>query len=199
MSEGWEDEPRDKGGQWTAGGAAGAGPQQHDNASANAHDVAAKMKDHGVPAQWGEKRMDNVREAERVAKAQGYETAVYRDSKSRNAAMYSQGKIHINASSGWWKDPVGVAAHNAKVGHLSSDDPSHVLNHEIGHAIYDPPDNFMNQMHERELIKQHVSKYAAMNPKEFVSEVHAGTKAGKKYNEQIMRMFHNYARPRTSR
>lgn len=195
--EGWEDEPRDDHGRWTEGGS--AGPSQHPNASADAHGVNEKMKETGVPNQWGTNRNANVREAEKIAKAQGYETSVYRKPGSLNAAVYSDGKIHINASHGYWKDPVGVAAHNEKIGHLSTGNPEGIIHHEIGHALYDPPDNFMNQMRERELITKHVSKYAARNPKEFVSEVHAGTKAGKKYDENIMRMFHNYARPRTHR
>lgn len=185
-----------KNGEFSSGGGTG-GPQQHANASANAHDVHEALSHSPLSPQWGKNGAANAREAARVTQAMGYEAEVYRNSKSNFIAAYSQGKVKINASNKYWKDPVA----NAKrlEGQLSSGSPEHIIHHEIGHAMYDPPDNFHNQMGERELIGQHVSKYAQMNPKEFVSEVHAGIKAGKQYPDKIMQMFHVYARPRVER
>jgi hypothetical protein len=61
--------------------------------------------------------------------------------------------------------------------------------------MYNAPDNFMGGP-DQATARSQVSKYAAMNPKEFVSEVHAGMKAGKSYSHDVMRMFSQYARVR---
>jgi hypothetical protein len=193
---GWEDEQRDDKGQWTAGG--GAGPQQHANASADARAVHEAMKADTLPPKWGTNGAANVREAARLVGQQGQPVEIYRNAKSNYVAAYANGKVNLNASKSYWKDPVGNAKRLHEKGIMSSPSPEHVIHHEIGHALYDAPDNFMSN-HEREAIGKHVSTYARMNPKEFVSEVHAGMKAGKQYPEHIMRLFHNYARPRTSR
>ena len=85
-----------------------------------------------------------------------------------------------------WK--AGNKKHNVKgkmrgqKGYLSSDSAEHTIHHEIGHALYDPPDNFMAQVHQ-DLAREKVSRYAAMNPKEFVSEVYAGMQAGREFSE----------------
>lgn len=193
---GYEDEPRDGRGRWTDGGGA---PSQHPNASVSAHAVHDQMKKDVLPARWSSNSAQNVREAERVIRENGFEANVYRNAKSGFIASYSpsQRNISINASKSYWKDPVGNAKKYGDSGQLSSSHPDHILHHEMGHAIYDPPDNFMSN-HERDHIGAHVSKYATTNPKEFVSEVHAGMKAGKQYDEKIMFLFHRYARPRTN-
>ena len=41
-------------------------------------------------------------------------------------------------------------------GYLSSDSAEHTIYQEIGHALYDPPDNFMAQVHQ-DLAREKVS------------------------------------------
>jgi hypothetical protein len=142
---------------------------------------------------WGKNKTTNLEQAQRIAKALGHNTTVYSNPKNTGPAYYFQGGIHFNAAHKYWRDPVGTMQ---KASNLSSSSPEHVIHHEIGHAIYDAPDNFMNVHHEQTIARTHVSKYAAMNPKEFVSEVHAGTKAGKEYPAEVMQIFNRYARPR---
>lgn len=146
---------------------------------------------------WSKSVKQNVEVARQIAQAHGYDVKTYRNPKSSYAAavhIHESGKIGIslNMSKPYWRDPVGVMQ---RATNLSSNSPEHVIHHEIGHMLYDPPDNFHTLFHQ-DIARAHVSKYAAMNPKEFVSEVHAGMKAGKSYPEHVMTAFRQYARPR---
>lgn len=149
------------------------------------------------PPEWGKSPIANAREAARFISQSGFPSEIYRKAGSPVAAIYSNtdSKIHVNVSNPFWKDPVGVMARNAASGHLASDSPTHILDHEMGHAIYSAPDNFHTLAHQ-DMARQQVSKYAATNPKEFVSEVHAGMKGGKTYSPEVMSAFSAYARPR---
>lgn len=148
-----------------------------------------------VPTQlvWGKNKKTNLALAEQIAAREGHKVTIYSNPKNNGAAYYFQGGIHLNAAHKLWRDPVGTMQRQIN---LSSNSPEHTVHHEIGHALYDPPDNFMNVIHEQNTARAHVSKYAAMNPKEFVSEVHAGMKAGKTYPAEVMQIFNRYARPR---
>jgi hypothetical protein len=178
-------------------GDGGGGSRQHPDAAANAHDVQASLAS-SVPGgpKWGTNGAANTRMAQAYIESQGIKAEVYRNAKSSYMASYSPSmdKISINASNSFWKDPAGNTQRLADKGILSSGDANHALNHEIAHAIYDPPDNFMTLSHQ-EAARSEVSKYAAGNPKEFVSEVYAGMKAGKVYSPEINRMFQQYAKP----
>ena len=116
-----------------------------------------------------------------------------RKTDSRFAAIGSKTNgILVNPRCGYWKDPVAAAQLNFKVGHLSTDHPLGVLLHEIAHIIYDAPDNWFADLHKE--VAKRVSKYAASNPKEFVSEVYAGINTGKKYDDEVMKFYNMYAR-----
>ena len=146
---------------------------------------------------WGKSVKANVEAARQIAQAHGLDVQTYRNPKSSYVAAYHRyesGKsgISLNISKPFWRDPVGVMS---RATNLSSNSPEHVIHHEIGHVLYDPPDNFMTLSHQ-DLAREHVSKYAATNPKEFVSEVHAGMKVGKTFPEHVMTAFRQYARPR---
>src|SRR5665647_851557 len=146
--------------------------------------------------QFGKSPIANAREAARYINESGFPAEIYREAGSTVAAIYSNTdhKIYVNVSNRFWKDPVGSMVHNNATGHLSSDSPTHILDHEMAHAMYDAPNNFFGL--EQGMARSQVSRYAAMNPKEFVSEVHAGMKAGKSYSLDVMRAFTRYAQPR---
>lgn len=155
-----------------------------------------KLRDLLESSSFGLKKKQNVSTAIQAAKDMGHEAKEWVPlQKSPNAAMYSQGAIHINRNHKFWSDPVGNMKIQKAKGHLSSDHPMHLIHHEEGHALYDPPDNFHNQSH-REFARQHVSHYAGSNPKEFVSEVHAGMKGGANYSPEVMKVFSIYANKR---
>src|ERR1022692_582126 len=91
----------------------------------------------GRAPQWGTNKAANVREALRVVQQSGYPAELWRKPGSKTLAIYSNtdGKIYVNASNKFWKDPVGNMVKQGSGGHLSSTSPEHILNHEIGHAI----------------------------------------------------------------
>lgn len=149
--------------------------------------------------EFGKNKKANLDMAKAYLEQLGYKAEIYTGkSQSRSAAVWSHGVIYLYQSSKVWSDPVGAMKEQADHKFLASADPVHILHHEIGHELYDAPSNFMNNA-ERDIITQHVSKYAAMNPKEFVSEVHAAMAAGKTYPPEIMHLFKRYAVPRGSR
>jgi len=145
-----------------------------------------------VTLKWGKNKQQNLQTAQRLAESLGHKAEIVK-SVGDGVAYYNAGRgISLNANAKFWNDPVGSASRSTN---LSSQLPEHVIHHEIGHALYDPPSNFMTLSHQ-DLARTHVSKYASMNPKEFVSEVHAGMKSGKSYPEPVMAVFRQYARPR---
>lgn len=150
------------------------------------------------PPQFGKNAAENLREAARYVEQSGHPVEVYRNPKSNMIAAWANDKINLNASNSFWKDPVGNMQRFGGSGQLSSSAPDHTLHHEMGHAIYEPPDNFFPLGHQ-DMARSQVSKYAARNPKEFVSEVHAGMKAGKSYSPEVMQAFNQYAQKRGHR
>lgn len=145
-----------------------------------------------VGLQWSKNKAQNLANAQRLSASLGHPAEIVK-SVGSGAAYYNEGRgISLNANAKFWRDPVGSMQ---RATNLSSDAPEHVIHHEIGHALYDAPNNFMSLGHQ-DLARDKVSKYAAMNPKEFVSEVHAGTKAGKTYPADVMQMFKVYAKAR---
>ena len=99
------------------------------------------------------------------------------------AAYYSQGKISINEKHPYWRKPGDYQ--------MSIEE---IVYHEIGHMIYNAPDNFFSLEHQD--IARLVSKYAGRNPKEFVSETYARIKIGKKFPDKVMNLYRMYARTR---
>jgi hypothetical protein len=144
-----------------------------------------------VGLQWSKNKQKNLETAQRLSASLGHPAEIVKSTGS-GAAYYNAGRgISLNANAKFWRDPVG---NMQRATNMSSALPEHVIHHEIGHALYDPPNNFMTLGHQD--MAREVSKYAAMNPKEFVSEVHAGTQAGKTFPDHVMSMFKVYARPR---
>lgn len=146
---------------------------------------------------WQAKKKNADVAAGRVAAA-GHESSVYSNPKSGVVAIYSNtdGKIHINSSHKFWSDPEGNMKKMGPEGtkYFSSSDPAHVINHEMGHAAYNnTPDNWMTLSHQD--AAEEVSRYARMNPKEFVAETVAGRKAGRVFSPKVDQMFNQYARP----
>jgi hypothetical protein len=174
--------PRDDDGKFSESGGGGSGSKTEASGGG------------GYSPKWGTSKKGNVQEAEKLVKSLGYPTQSYSNPKANGAAYYSDGKIHINAAHKFWSNPVAKMKEQGK--YLSSDHPNHVVVHEIGHALYDPPDNFMALKHQ-DIAREQVSKYAAMNPKEFVSEVYAGRQAGKSYSDEVNTMFKVYAKKRS--
>lgn len=116
-----------------------------------------------------------------------------RPTDSRFAAIGSATNgILINPRSPYWKDPVASAKHNHEVGHFSTDHPLHAAIHEISHTIHEVPRHWGAE--QQKAVAAKVGKYAATNPSEFVAETFAGLHVGKRYDEDVMRLYNLYAR-----
>jgi hypothetical protein len=107
--------------------------------------------------------------------------------------------IYLNHRSAHWKDPAASQQKMGQSGWMSSEDPDHVINHEIGHfkSTADTGKNVVDNrsQSEKEYAARQVSQYAAFSGDEFVSEVYAGLKAGKKYDLLVMADYHRLGGP----
>jgi hypothetical protein len=77
-------------------------------------------------------------------------------------------------------------------GFLSSDDPMHVVNHEMGHVFHSrtlPKLIGRKFRAEDAKIAGRVSRYAQQQPAEFVAETFAGMAAGKTYDKDVMELY----------
>ena len=93
----------------------------------------------------------------------------------------------------------------------SSPELNHTITHEIGHAMHDKLMRERNKMDlyeyrensrfvgagssYRTKIAERVSEYATMEPIEFVAEVFAGIRYGKKYDKEVMDLYDHYEGP----
>lgn len=151
-----------------------------------------------------------VERAAAIARAAGVETEVItldRSAEMIGASMAPQVpaffssktlKIYISAEQKLWADPAASMAKSYASRWFSSPDPDHIVHHELGHALhlrhageaaYERVKKLRFTEKNRELVAAHVSRYGAEKPIEFVAEVYAGLKAGKSYNEDVMRLY----------
>jgi hypothetical protein len=148
--------------------------------------------------QWGLSPKQNILEMKRAIEENfGVPVELYRDPKSRSLSVYKDGKIHLNQSARYWKDPAKNSALNHRMGILSTPSPMGIVYHEIARHKYDADDNFWQLAHQS-TARKNVSKYAAMNPKKFISEVYAGIMTGIHYDDNVMRLFDFYAKNRAA-
>jgi hypothetical protein len=173
--------------------------------------VEAKAKEEAKPKPAPEQPLsDNpmIARAQRIGNGEGVQTLVvdneeqarklWGDKVDNLAAQYYPGNdtIVINARSKYWDPGEVEAAH--KRGWLSSDDPNHIINHELGHRAHrqaigperwDQQNTKSTEGPGKTRIEKEVSQYAAVNRAEFVAEVYAGMKSGKTYDPKIMEQF----------
>lgn|SRR3990167_8890097 len=145
---------------------------------------------------FGTNKSDNVKLAVSKAEKLGMDVTTSSITKipKDEVAIYNNatGEVFINTRADYWNDPARYANENYENGWLSSSNPMHPIYHEQGHALFNPSPNWNGGKD----IAAKVSKYATVNPREFVSEVYAGLKAGKKYPADVMRFYNQYAKNR---
>jgi hypothetical protein len=189
----WEEEEHPRGDDGKFGSGAGAG---------NTTKVQTKKSDlekKDSPA-FGTNKKQNVEIAKKLIADEGFiattENPSGRKIDKSIPAIYNNvtGQVYINPNGRFWKDPVNSAKTAFDSGRLSTESPMGIIYHEVAHGKFKVQDNFMSWEHQQSAGK--VSDYAKRNAKEFVSEVYAGIKTGKKYDPEIMTMFKVYAQPR---
>lgn len=145
----------------------------------------------GPSYSWTTNKSENARILAGIAEKEGYKVEIQAFGAGNSSiAMAANGKIYINKTSKLLNDPVKNMDAQYKSGWLSTNKPEGIIHHEIAHLKYTQRDNFFTNTHRD--IAEKVSKYARRNPKEFVSETYAGLKTGKKYSDEVMRLFKQY-------
>lgn len=118
---------------------------------------------------------------------------------------YSYGTIYLNPYYNW-ANIDKESKINYQNGITSSDNPKHNIYHEIGHVLHRKnglfnftklkTDIYNFSLEEKQLIFQNVGAYATSNPHEFVAEVFAGKMDGKKYNDEINKLYNKFKGPK---
>lgn len=140
---------------------------------------------------WTTNKSENARILAGIAEKEGYKVEIQAFGAGNSSiAMASNGKIYINKASKLLADPLKNMDAQYKSGWLSTNKPEGIIHHEIAHLKFKQRDNFFTNTHRD--IASKVSRYATRNPKEFVSETYAGLKTGKKYSDEVMRLFKQY-------
>lgn len=80
-------------------------------------------------------------------------------------------------------------------GESSTDDPLHIIRHELAHVAQAkagmlPGKEFDDEEHRK--LAMTVSQRAAASPSELVAEVYAGRLAGKQYTDEVMQLYAHY-------
>lgn len=146
----------------------------------------------GQTITWTKSQKVNAQLAAQALVTAGFKAMTENPSGSKVSSKFAAigsptNGILVNPRSPYWKDPVGNARFQFSSGHLSTDNPMGILLHEIAHTIFDVTPNWLSEK-QKEIAKQ-VSRYAGVNPREFVSEVFAGIHTGKTYGEDVMRLY----------
>ena len=145
-----------------------------------------------ISYKWTSNKSQNAKIMASIAEKEGYKVEIQPFGAGRNEiAMASNGKIYINKTSKFLADPENNMKAQYKSKWLSTDNPEGIVYHEIAHLKFKQRDNFFTNTH-REIVEK-VSRYSRRNPKEFVSEVYAGIKTGKKYDKDVMGLFKMYS------
>lgn len=108
------------------------------------------------------------------------------------------GDIYFNPAATLFKDVQKTMTESFNRGWFSSDRADHVVHHEVAHFLHNH--KLKNEIYQFfketpltdkqiSLIIQEVSEYATYNPLEFVAETYAGLRAGRKYSDEIMRLY----------
>lgn len=153
----------------------------------------------GKEIQWTASKKKNAQLAADALNEHGFNASTENPSGNKTPKRFAAigsptNGILVNPSSDYWSDPVAMAKANYESGHLSTDHPMGVLLHEIGHTVFEPYGHWLTDSQKH--IAGQVGRYAASNPKEFVSEVYAGTNTGKTYSPEVMNLFKATAKPK---
>ena len=114
--------------------------------------------------------------------------------------------IRINERQRYWKDPRAAMDRSGISGSrwFSSDDIDHIIHHEVGHAKhleragidrYNEVKARKFTWAEKKVIEQHVSRYGATKPIEFVAEMYAGLVSGREYNIEVSLLYLSFGGP----
>lgn len=136
--------------------------------------------------------MGNMRAAVAEIKRQGFKvSASHRDPDLIATASPKGQYVNVNPSSPFWKDPNTTMRDLRRRGRVSTADPRGALAHEFGHLRDRRADDRSPRPAPR--VASRVSRYAQESPREFVAEVYAGLRTGKRYDREVMQAYRQEA------
>lgn len=117
------------------------------------------------------------------------------DSSIRAFSLVGVPKVFLNKKHRFWNDPRKVSLETRRSGKMSTSNPMGVIYHEIAHTKdrYNLSRSRKGNLQWKDLsdieVARRVSKYATINPVEFVAEVYAALKTGHRFDYQVMRLY----------
>ena len=134
----------------------------------------------------------NMRQAVKQAAAEGYKVGIEpRDPRLAASASPKGQYVNVNPASPFWRDPAANMRAMRRRGHVSTSDPRGAILHEVGH-LKDSNAHYGAQR-KGPRVASRVSRYATESPREFVAEVYAGLRTGRKYDRQVMSAYRTEA------
>jgi hypothetical protein len=189
---------RDARGRFASSGKATSKLRPGELMNANARPVNTTGRFRPQASSFGTDRKQNV---DRFI-ADALKTGQFRDTRTlRTASRGAMAEVHVtskgsrlsvNSRSKWFADPVRQQRELRRQGWFSTSDPRGLVAHEVAHAKnrhVGPSLWPLGMTTAGRKIAGRVSQYAKTNPHEFVAEVAAGLKTGRKYDREVMATY----------
>jgi hypothetical protein len=138
----------------------------------------------------------NIEIAKTILEQHNIKVFVYEeDSGTRAHSVVGMPQVFLNKRHRFWIDPYKVSLETRRSGRMSTSNPMGVIYHEIAHTKdrYNLSRSRKDNLQWKDLsdieVAGRVSKYATMNPVEFVAEVYAALKTGRRFDYQVMKLY----------
>jgi hypothetical protein len=180
------DEPRDPNGQWTSGGGDGGAADSEKPKPSEDYSSLSTMP-------------SSIEGVSIIKKPLGGATLAIGGSAGI-AVSTSKRAREI------WKDMAAYQQRAFDAGWMSSAHPNHTIWHELAHVKVkndpDANDSYLSNLRASnnptfEKIAAKVSKYAKTNGHEFVAEVFAGQRAGRKFDQDVLDYYKSLRGPKS--
>jgi hypothetical protein len=176
--------------------------------NANARPVGTIAKPKRASDAFKKTKRENLAIAEAIIKRNGFTSYVDTWRSANGVASTSPirpGKITLAKNSEYWANPAKNSIDQRRQGFWSSSNPAAVIYHEIGHTRAKRT-GFINDSSKawgigvrpfssprNQALARRVGQYATTSPSEFVAEVYAGLRTGRRYDFQVMRAYREEA------
>lgn len=154
-------------------------------------DNCGRPSGNGGEVEYSTNQRENIDKTVEYGKKNGISIEASNKVPKQNIAMASSSsnKIFINENHPYWKNPVENQKKLFESGWLSTENPLHPIYHETSHLKHkNVSQAWLNKEYQQNVAAK-VSNYAKRNPSEFVAETYAGLKSGKKYDDDVMKLY----------
>jgi hypothetical protein len=176
--------------------------------NANARPVGTMAKPGKSSTGFKKTKRENLAIAESIIRSNGFTPYVDTRRSAKGVASSNPvrpGTVTLAKNSDYWSNPAKHSIEQRRQGFWSSSNPAAVIYHEIGHRRANRT-GFINDSskawgigvrpfsnNKNQALARRVGQYAATSPSEFVAEVYAGLKTGRRYDHQVMRAYREEA------